>query len=218
MRLLLYIRNRKTKWAKSILSAVVVFFFAFEVGYPMQPPPSPLNLTQFRKLISEADVIAVGKIDSVKETESLNGVEMKRTVEATLSIEELLKGKVTGKTIVIKETYPTSNSPTLGLVPRDEGKSRKTITVIRVGPSRYHGRYRQGALIIVLLAKIKGTDVYKPMGSGTYDKHLCEFLIESAGIKMLYFRFADDVGKHAGSKEQFIGLIRKLRDSEEEDK
>ena len=182
----------------------------------MQPPPSPLNLTQFRKLISEADVIAVGKIARVKETEGLNGGAMKRTVEATLSIEELLKGQVIGKTIVIKETYPTSNSSTLDLVPRDEGKSRKTITARRVGPSCYHGRYRQGALIIVLLARIEGTDVYKPLGSGTYDKHLCEFLIEGDGIKTLYFKFTDNVGKYVGSKDQFIGLIRKLGESDPE--
>ena len=64
--------------------------------------------------------------------------------------------------------------------------------------------------IVVLLEKIEGADEYRPLGSGTYDKHLCEFLIEDNGIKTFYFKFADDVRKYVGSEEQFIGFIRKL--------
>ena len=45
----------------------------------MQPPPPPLNLAQLRMLTSEADLIAVGKIDRVKETEGVNGGEIKRS-------------------------------------------------------------------------------------------------------------------------------------------
>ena len=70
--------------------------------------------------------------------------------------------------------------------------------------------------MLVLLAKIEGTDKYKPLGSGTYDKYLCEFLIENDGVKAFYFKFADDVRKYVGSEEQFIGLIRRLRGSNSE--
>ena len=98
-------------------------------------------------------------------------------------------------------------------MPRDKGAPKKMIVGLRAGPSYYHGRYKQGERIIVLLSKIEGTDRYRPLGSGTYDKHLCEFLIKDDGIKTFYFKFADDVGKYVGSEEQFIGLIRRLKKS-----
>ena len=60
------------KCEKLIFSACVAFFFA-EIGYSMQPPPPPLNLTQLRKLVSEADLIAVGKIARVKKSDSVEG-------------------------------------------------------------------------------------------------------------------------------------------------
>lgn len=174
----------------------------------MQPPPPPLNLAQLKMLIAEADMIAVGKIKAVKETEEAEKAE--KTVEATLSIEKLLKGKVAGKTIVINETYKTYKPQLLGPGSRDEGESQKMIVSSIAGPSTYHGKYIQGARILVLLEKIEGTDKYRPLGSGTYDKHLCEFLIEDDGIKTLYFQFADDVGKYIAGEKQFIGFIKKL--------
>ena len=81
------------------------------------------------------------------------------------------------------------------------------------GPATYHGKYKEGSRIVVLLEKIEGTGSYRPLGSGTYNKHLCEFLIENDGIKSIeinYFRFAEDVGKYIGSEKQFIGFIKKL--------
>ena len=183
----------------------------------MQPPPPSLDLAQLRVLTSEADLIAVGKIDRVKETEGAYGGETKKTVEAVLSVEKLLKGKVAGKTIIIKETYKTLDSQLPGLGSKDEGEPKKMIVSSRAGPSCYHGRYRQGMRIVVLLEKIKGMDEYRPLGSGTYDKHLCEFLIEDNGIKTFYFKFADDVGKYTGCEEQFIGFIRKLIESDSDE-
>lgn len=171
----------------------------------MQPPPPPLSIAQLRMLIAEADLIVVGKINAVKETE-----ETEKTVEATLSIEKMLKGKVAEKTIVIKETYKTYKSQLPGPGSRDEGESKKIIVRSVAGPSTYHGKYIQGARILVLLEKIEETDKYRPLGSGTYDKHLCEFLIEDNGIKTLYFQFAEDVGKYVACEKQFIGFIKKL--------
>jgi len=172
----------------------------------MQPPPPPLNIAQLKTLVAQADIIVVGKINEVKETEG--------TIEATLGIEKLLKGKIAGKTIVIKETYKTfnSSSPALGL--KDGGESQKKM-IIRstAGPSAYHGKYKKDSRIIALMEKIEGTDNYRPLGSGTYNKHLCEFLIENDGIKSIeinYFRFAEDVRKYIGSEKQFISFIKKL--------
>ena len=68
-------------------------------------------------------------------------------------------------------------------------------------------------ILIVLLASIKGTAEYSPLGSGTYDKHLCEFSIEDDGIKTVYFSFAPDLAPYVGSEEDFIGLIMSFVDS-----
>jgi hypothetical protein len=175
----------------------------------MQPPPPPLNLQELRNLVSEAEVIVVGKIGKVKEIDSVNGTEARKTLEVILNIEELLKGDVSGKTIVIKETYPTFDSPKTGPAQGVQGPP-KTIIGLRAGPSCYHGRYKEGERIIVLLAKIVGTNEYKPLGSGTYDKHLCAFPIEGDGIQTFYFRFAADVANHSGSEKKFIDLIKRL--------
>ena len=209
-----HVFSRKAKLSKLILCGWMISFFVSGPGYAMQPPPSPLNIAQLKKLISEANIIAVGEIARVRETEGIDGRERNKSIEVTLRIEKLLKGEVLGKTIVIKETYPTFDSLTLGPRPKDEDKPEKTIIGLRAGPRSYHGRYKQGTRIIVLLAKTEGTDEYKPLGSGTFDKHLCEFLIEDDGIKVFYFKFADDVGKHVGSEEQFIRLIKSLGEGE----
>ena len=177
----------------------------------MQPPPPPLNLAQLKMLIAEADLIVVGKITAVKESEKAEKAEeIEKTVEAAIRIETLLKGKVSWETIVIKEIYKSYNSQLPGPGSKDGGEPPKMIVGSIAGPRTYHGKYVQDARILVLLKKIEGTDKYRPLGSGTYDKHLCEFLIEDDGIKTLYFQFADDVGKYIAGEKQFIGFIKKL--------
>jgi hypothetical protein len=172
-------------------------------GYAMQPPPPPLNIAQLKTLIAQADLIVVGKVTEVKETEG--------TIEATLSIEKLLKGKSAGKTIAIKETYKPANFQTPSLGSKDGVESPQMIVRSTAGPTAYHGKYTQGVRIFVLLEKIAGTDNYRPLGSGTCDKHLGEFLIEDDGIKTtFYFQFAEDVGKYAVSEKNFAGIIKKL--------
>jgi hypothetical protein len=197
--------SRKTKKAKLVFGICLILILVTKGGYAMQPPPPPLNLVHLKMLIAEADMIVVGKISEVKETEG--------TVEASLHIEKLLKGKVAGKTIVIKETYKPFNSQPSGLGSKNEGESQKMIVRSIAGPSTYHGKYKQNARILVLMEKIKGTDNYRPLGSGTYNKHLCEFLIEDDGIKTYYFKFAEDVGKYTAAEKQFTGFIKKLIES-----
>ena len=213
MRSVSTIRNRKTRWAASVLLASVLFFFVAAAGYSMQPPPPPLDLPQLRQLISEADLIVAGKIVSVRETECVKGGERRTAVAAALSVEKPLKGDaLSDSTILIEETYPAPDflKPPPAPVPRDNIRPDKAVVGLRAGPSCYHGRYERGGRIIVFLKDIKGTCGYKPLGSGTYDKHLCEFFIETDGIKTLYFRFADDLLPYAGSEDEFIGLIRAL--------
>lgn len=171
----------------------------------MQPPPPPLNTAQLKRLIAKADLIIVGKIQEVKETEG--------TVEASVHIEKLLKGKAAGKTIAIKETYKPASFQKPAPESKDEGGQGKAIVASVAGPGTYHGKYKEGSRIVVLLEKIEATDQYRPLGSGTYNKHLCEFLIENDGIKSIetnYFRFAEDVEKYIETEKCFIGFIKKL--------
>ena len=175
----------------------------------MQPPPPPLNLAKFKDLISLADVIAVGKVGAVQETQELVGGEMHRTVAAGLHIEKLLKGKVPGENLTIQESYPVLNpSP-----PQSAGKGgtepQGMIAGMKAGPMAYHGHYSEGARLIVLLAKGPGTK-YRPLGSGSYDKYLGEFLLEKDGVKTLYFKFAEDLSPYAASEESFVNLIKRL--------
>ncbi len=83
------------------------------------------------------------------------------------------------KCLLSKETYPTLDSIKFGPtpMPRDKGMPKKVIIGLRAGQSCYHGKYRQGERIIVLLAKIKGSDLCRPLGSGTYDEYLCLYVL-----------------------------------------
>ena len=168
----------------------------------MQPPPPPLDIAKLKMLVAKADLIIVGKIKEVNETEG--------TVAATVQIEKMLKGKIKGETISIRETYRTANTekpaPTANL--KDE--SPKMIVRTMIGPSSYHGSYKKDSRIIILLEKIKGTESYRPLGSDTFDDYLGEFLIEDDGIKTIYFQFAEDLKKYAACEKQFIGFISKL--------
>jgi hypothetical protein len=185
-----------------VLGTCLILLFVAKGGYAMQPPPPPLDIAQLTTLIAEADLIIIGKINEVQEAEGV--------VETAVHIEKLLKGKVAGKTVGIKETYKTANSPAPGLESKNEGESNKIIVPEIAGPSTYHGVYKKDSRIVVFMEKIEGTDKYRPLGSGTYDKHLCEFLIKNDGIKAFYFQFAEDVGKYTGSEKQFIGFIKKI--------
>jgi hypothetical protein len=194
--------SRKTKKAKLVFEICLMLLLVTKGGYAMQPPPPPLNIAQLKILIAKADIIVVGKINAVKETE--------KTIEAILNIEKLLKGKVSGKTILIRETYKNLDPQSSGIDEKDGDESKKIIVSSIAGPSTYHGKYKKGLRILVLMEKIEGTDKYRPLGSGTYVKHLCEFLIEDDGIKTLYFQFDEDIEKYTGSEKQFIGFIKNL--------
>jgi len=187
----------------------MILFFVTEQGYAMQPPPPPLDSVQLQKIIAEADVIVVGQIERVKKTEEVDGAK-KIIVEAVVKVEKLLKGKVPSKDIRIRESYPSFSSITVEPTSKEDTRTQKTIISTVAGPRCYHGRYQEGARIVVLLAVIEGAGEYKPLGSGTYDKHLCEFLIENGSIKTLYFKFADDVERYTQSEKKFISLIERL--------
>lgn len=200
-----------TDLSKFTLACLFTVFCAASTGYAMQAPPPPLNIEKLGKLVSDADLIVVGKVGKVEEVETESEKEIKIALDVILNVEKVLKGDVPGETIVIKESYPSFAVPTTR-GPEEErmGSGQKSVAGFRAGPGRYHGKYTLGNRIIIFLEKITEMDAYKPLGSGTYDEYLCEFLIEDQGVKTLYFRFADDLVKHAETEQEFVGLIRGL--------
>jgi len=176
----------------------------------MQPPPAPLDSARFQALIGRADIIVVGKAVQVTENEDAAKTGGEITVEVTLKIKKLLKGKFSGENIHIQESYPDLDSIVKDLTSSQNKISRGQIVSTSSGPRPYHGKYKEGDRIIVLLKVIEGKDKYRPLGSGTYDEYFCEFLIQAGGIKTLYFHFADDIEKYTRSEDEFIGLIKKL--------
>jgi len=147
------------------LGYALYFFLSLKEDMLCSRRPPPLNLAELRMLISKADLIAVGEIDRVKETKGVHRGAAKKNSRSSLELRKITKGvKVAGKAIVIRETYKTFDPQLTDLGAKDEGTSKKMIVSSRAGPSCYHGKYRQGMRIVVLLEKIKGTDEYRPLG------------------------------------------------------
>jgi hypothetical protein len=196
---------RMLKKTKLVFQVCFMLILATKGVYAMQPPPPPLNIAQLKILVAKADIIVVGKINTVNER-----TDTEKTIEAALRVEKLLKGKVSGNNILIRETYKNLDLQSSDIEKKDGDESKKIIVSSSAGPRTYHGIYKKGSRMIVFLEKIGGTDKYMPLGSGTYVGHLCEFLIEDDGIKTLYFSFAEDLQKYAGSEKQFIDFVKYL--------
>ena len=193
-----------------IILSIGVAIVLSQSGYALQPPPQPLNSPQFQVLIGEADIIVVGKVGRVKKIELAANTGKEITVEVTLKIEKLLKGEISGENIHIQESYPLFGSSGNDALSSKKATSAGQMVSVSAGPRPYHGKYNDGERIIILLKVNKGTDTYRPAGSGTYDQYLCEFIIDVDGIKPLYFMFADDMEKYTRSEGAFIGLIEEL--------
>ena len=167
----------------------------------MQPPPPPLSIANFKKLVSQAELILVGRVISVKRVKEPDQPGRDK-IEVTVEIKKLMKGEVLGDTVSIEEEIPIKKEIKI--------KGDSKIVGVQVGPSPYHGMYEPGEKILLMLVKNAGKDKYHPIGSGTYDKYLGEFLIKEDGITPLYFKFADDIKKYTGSQGKFIDLIEKI--------
>lgn len=180
------------------------------VGYAVQPPPPPLGISQLRELIRRSDLVVVGKIKDVNEAEKTVDVKKETRINAILEIEKILKGVYGGANLVLEESYSTHCAMRPHHTPTTSKKHEKTIARERSGPIQYHGVYRKGARIIALLVPVKGAGTYQPLGSGTYDEYLCEFLIENGTVRTVNSSFEADIERYARSESGFTDLIVKL--------
>jgi len=170
------------KLTEMVLSIGLALFFS-NPGYTMQPPPAPLDSPGFQALTGKADIIVVGKVVQVTETEEAAKTGREITVEVTLKIGDLLKGDVSGENIHIQESYPGFDSIVKDLTSSKNKISRGQIVSTSAGPRPYHGKYKEGDRIIVLLKVIEGKDKYRPLGSGTYDEYFCEFSSRQGALR-----------------------------------
>ncbi|MCF8142606.1 MAG: hypothetical protein K9N21_01670 [Deltaproteobacteria bacterium] len=89
--------------------AIIFIFLTVKTVNTMQPPPPPLDFQMLSHLVTQADIIVVGKVVHVKKMDKINGTEQKITSEAVVNIEEILKGSFSDPTIVITESYSASD-------------------------------------------------------------------------------------------------------------
>ena len=176
----------------------------------MQPPPPNLTIVELRKLISSADIIVKGEVIEVTQQRKLQDNKKFDYLDVVIRVEELLKGEISGDTVLIEENI--SSEHPFNMVKGVKADKGKSIVVTQAGPRWYHGRYKKGERVILFLSKLSEGKRYKPLGSGTYNRYLCEFIIGDKGIQTLYFAFAEDVKKYAGSEERFIHLIKTIKE------
>jgi len=181
-----------------------------KIGYAMQPPPPPLGISQLRELIRSADIVVVGEIIDVKETEKPVSAGKETRIDAVLKVEKILKGKHEGADLLIEESYTAPGSTRYECTPAAGEEHGKVIVGEWAGPAQYHGVYRKGSRIIALLASVKGANAYRPLGSGAYNEHLCEFILENGAVGTVNFSFAADLERYARSENEFINLVAQL--------
>ena len=180
------------------------------MGYAMQPPPPPLDVPQLKGLVAKADLVVVGEVREVKETEATDGAVKRVRIDAVLKIARVIKGKCEGADLLIEESY-TAPGSTLSQCTPAAGEDRgKVIVGEWAGPAKYHGVYTKGSRIIALLAPVKGGGAYRPLGSGTYNEHLGEFLVENNAVRAVSLPFAAGLERYAHSENEFIDLVAAL--------
>ena len=117
----------------------------------MQPPPPPLDMKTLKHLVETADIIVVGTVESVQKSQGPAGGDWETVQEVHLHVVRVVKGAVEESTVVIRESYESTDLPGRGAV-KDNGPGPEPGVVgLRADPSPYHGTSNPGDCIIVFL-------------------------------------------------------------------
>lgn len=168
----------------------------------MRPPLKPLDMNNLRRMVSDADVIAVGTVSSETRSKTLQQPRETIVIRAVMSVDKILKGDKSIKTITIEELYHQFSS--------DDSLVEKNITASTAGPAPPVGVYHQGERILVFLKNINKNGSFRPLGSGDYDAYLGLMQITSDGVKPDRYMLDDSVSKYAGNEDNFISLIARI--------
>jgi hypothetical protein len=187
----------KFKW----LIGIFFFMSLYAEAEAVRPPLRPLNGEQFTKMITGADVIAVGTINSVILSKTSAPPSETVMIHATMAAERILKGDKSIKSIVIEETFqqfPAENN-------------EKSVTTQIAGPAPPVGKYRNGDRLLVFLKSLDGSNIYRPLGSGNHDAYLGIFQITADGVRSDRYRFDEELTKYGKSEADFLNFIFSIK-------
>lgn len=179
----------------------LVFCFCIEAA-AVRPPLKPLDMNNLHRMVSDADVIAVGTVGSETRSKTLQRPRETIVIRAIMNVDKILKGDKSIKTITIEESYRQFSS--------DDSLVEKNITASTAGPTPPVGIYHEGERILVFLKNINKNGSFRPLGSGDHDAYLGLMRITSDGVKPDRYMLDDSVSKYAGDEDNFISLIARI--------
>ena len=196
-----------------IISKLFIAFILMNIyteALAVRPPLRPLNVEEFRKMISESDVIAVGTINRVSSSKKLEPPIEIVTIRAAMTPEKILKGDASVANISIEETYRHYSTDHTGNDGSNDQSTAASITARIAGPAPAVGTYREGARLLVLLKSLAGKNLYQPLGSGNHDAYLGVFHISSEGVKSDKYKFDEILSIYGKTELEFVRFITSL--------
>jgi hypothetical protein len=176
----------------------------------VRPPLKPLNSEQFQKMIADVDVIATGTVTHLTLSKTLQPPLETVMVHVILTLEKILKGNSSMKTIAIEESYQQFSSDDVQETSDGRQSTGNNVIGQIAGPAPPVGRYREGDRVLVFLKSIDGLNQYRPLGSGNHDAYLGVFQITPEGVKSDRFLFDEIVTGYAGSEADFLKFITSI--------
>jgi hypothetical protein len=190
-----------------VLFLTMSFMSIFMEAAAVRPPLKPLNIEQFRKMIADADVIAIGTINRVRLSKTLEPPLETVAIHVTMTPERIMKGDRVLESIAIEESYQRFPVDNIQDASDSRHATEKTVTAQIAGPAPPVGMYRDGDRVLVFLKSMAGLNQYRPLGSGNHDAYLGVFWITSEGVKPVRYRFDDVLTEHAKSETDFLDFI-----------
>ena len=168
----------------------------------VRPPLKPLDMDNLNKMVAEADVIAVGTVSSETRSKTVHKPRETIAIQAVISVDRIIKGDTSIKTITIDESYQQFSS--------NDALADKGITASTTGPPPPVGIYRKGERIFAFLKSISNSGLFRPVGSGNYDAYIGLFEITSHGITSDRYTLDDAIATYSGNEDGFVSLISRI--------
>lgn len=189
------------RFVLKIFPLLLIFCLCSEVS-AVRPPLKPLGMQSLEKMVAASDLIAVGTVSSETRSKTVEKPRETITIRVVVSVDEVIKGERSIKTITIEESFRQFSS--------GDELSEKGLSASTAGPAPPVGVYRQGERIFMFLKSINNSGLFRPLGSGNYDAYLGLLRITSTGISSDRYMFDDVVSAYARSEDDFVSLITRI--------
>lgn len=183
------------------LVAVCLWLCFYIEALAVRPPLKPLDMENLRKIVADAEVIAVGRVTSVTRSKVLHPPRETVSIQVDMAVERVLKGDKSIRTIAIEESYEQFS-------PEDANAGNPVAR--KAGPAPAVGVYREGDRMLVCLKRIDGSNLYRPLGSGNYNAYLGVFQISPDGIASDRYMFDEALSKYAAKSDSLLALISSM--------